>query len=380
MKKVGIIGGGQLGRMLCLAAAPLGLETFILDVSAEFPAARLSDHFVLGNFKNEDDVYNFGKKVDILTIEIEHVNINALRRLEQEGVVVHPSAAALAIIQDKGLQKAFYVQHQLPTANFWLFTDAAAVRQAVAENRLTLPFVQKTRTLGYDGQGVCIIRTQNDLHVKLMDAACVVEQLVEVEKELAIIVARSTTGEVVCYPAVEMLFEPEANLVELLVCPADITPKLEEQARLLAERTIAAFDLCGLLAVEMFLTKDGHLLINEVAPRPHNSGHHTIEACHTSQFEQHLRAILGWHLGDVKLRQAAAMLNLLGAKGYEGEAVYEGVEACFAMEAAHIHIYGKKNTKPLRKMGHITTLANTTTSAVEKAIQLKKVVKVIAKK
>ena len=307
--KVGILGGGQLGKMLALAGANWHLPIAILDKSDAFPAMPYSSQTLLGDFNNYQDVYAFGKQVDILTIEIEHVNTAALLQLEAEGLRIHPKPSALQIIQDKGLQKQFYQQHQLPSSDFQLFSSAVQLRQAMQDGIVQLPFVQKTRTAGYDGKGVSIIRQLND---ELFDRPCVVEPLVQIEKELAVIVARNEHGELATYPAVEMVFHPTANLVEFLACPARIKPELAQEAAEIAKKVITAFDICGLLAVEFFLTTSGDLLINEVAPRPHNSGHHTIESCFTSQFEQHLRAILNLPLGSTDLKSPAVMLNLLG--------------------------------------------------------------------
>jgi len=368
--RLGILGGGQLGKMMALAAQNWDLKIWILDTSADFPAGGCCDRFEEGSFKDYEAVYQFGKQVDVLTLEIEHVNTEALLQLEKEGTIVHPSPAALQIIQDKGLQKQFYEQHQLPTAPFRLLESKEAILAAIAEGTLTFPFVQKSRTAGYDGKGVAIIRQEADLN-KLIAAPSVIEPLVDLEKEIAVQVARNPSGEIQAFPAVEMEFNDEANLVEYLLCPANITKEVAEEAVRIAKSTIAAFDLCGLLSVEFFLKKDGQLLINEVAPRPHNSGHHTIEGNLCSQFQQHLRAVLDWPLGATDITKPSVMVNLLGAPDHTGPAHYAGLKDCLKIPGAHLHLYGKKITKPFRKMGHATVLADTTEAAKERARLIK---------
>lgn len=353
--KIGFLGGGQLGKMLALAAANWDVQTYMLDASNSFPAGTVCTKFVEGNFKNYDDVYRFGKEMDVLSIEIEHVNTDALLQLEKEGIKVHPSPSALNIIKDKGLQKQFYEKHQLPTADFQLFESGEAVKNALVTGQLSFPFVQKTRTAGYDGKGVAVIRSAADMD-KILPVACLIEPLVPIQKELAVIVAKNETGQVSAFPCVEMEFHPTANLVEYLICPARISEEIAEQAEVLAKKVIDAFDICGLLAVELFLTLEGELMINEVAPRPHNSGHHTIDSCFTSQFQQHLRAIMNLPLGNTDIKVPAVMVNLLGADGHTGKAHYQGVPEVMGMDGVELHIYGKTLTKPFRKMGHATIL------------------------
>lgn len=374
--KLGILGGGQLGKMLALAAGNWDLPIWSMDKTADFPAAPYSTKFIEGNFKDYDDVYNFGKKVDILTIEIEHVNTDALLQLEKEGLTVHPSPSRLNIIKDKGLQKQFYVDHNLPTADFSLYDGAEAIRTAVKAGTLTLPFVQKSRGGGYDGKGVAVIKTAQDLAEKLLPAASMVEPLVDIDKELAVVAARNADGEIKAFPTVEMEFNPTANLVEFLVCPADISAEVEQKATEIALKTIEAYEICGLLAVELFLTKSGDILINEVAPRPHNSGHHTIDSCYTSQFQQHLRAVLNWPLGDTTMKTPSVMVNLLGTEGHTGTAHYAGLGEVLQLPGVNLHLYGKKITKPFRKMGHATVTAPTTEEAkkIAKAVQQKLVI------
>lgn len=370
-KKIGILGGGQLGKMLCLAAANWDLKTYVLDQSADFPAGAVCTGFTAGDFNDYDQVLAFGKDKDVLTIEIEHVNTKALRDLAAAGVAVHPAPDALEIIQDKGAQKEFYRAQDIPTAAFQLFEDEKALLKAVQKGELSLPFVQKTRKAGYDGRGVAIIRTESDLEKKLLSGPCLAEALAPIQTEIAVIAARNAADEVVVFPAVEMDFHPEANLVEWLICPARIAPLTAAAAEALAERVIRAFDICGLLAVEMFLTRDGRLLVNEVAPRPHNSGHHTINAASSSQYEQHLRAICNLPLGATTQLRPAVMVNILGEPGFKGPVSYRGVEACLALEGVHLHLYGKAMTAPFRKMGHATVTGDTLESALEKAAKVK---------
>jgi len=375
--KIGILGGGQLGKMLAQAAQNWHMKTWVLDASRNFPAGGVCTFFKEGDFKDFDAVYQFGKQVDVLTIEIEHVNAEALRRLEKEGVKIHPIPAVLETIKDKGLQKQFYEKLRLPSASFDLFESGEEVLKAFRRGDLPFPFVQKSRTAGYDGRGVAVLRTEADLD-KLLPQASVVEPLVDIEKELAVIVARNEKGEVKAFPAVEMRVNQQANLVEYLICPATVEASISRRAEELAKTTIQAYNLCGLLAVELFLTKDKQLLINEVAPRPHNSGHHTIDSCYTSQFEQHLRAILNLPLGSTKIKTPSVMVNLLGEEGRYGEARYRGLEACLAIDGVKFHLYGKTTTKPFRKMGHATILETDLEKAMEKARFVKNTLKVIS--
>ena len=375
--KLGVLGGGQLGKMMALAAGNWHLPFYALDKSPDFPAAPYVTRFFEGDFKNYDDVYQFGQEVDVLTIEIEHVNTDALFQLEKEGLTIHPSPAALATINDKGAQKLFYKEKQLPTSPFKLYEDAAAIRKAVATGELVLPFVQKSRTAGYDGRGVFVVNKEEQL-ADLLLGPSLIEPKVAIDKELAVIVARNTSGQIACFSAVEMAFNPEANLVEFLFCPAQIDPEIEAKAEEIARQTIDAYDLCGLLAVELFLTTEGELLINEVAPRTHNSGHHTIDSTYTSQFEQHIRAVLNLPLGSTRVKCPSVMVNLLGAPGFTGPVYYEGLGDCLAKEGVRVHIYGKTTTKPFRKMGHVTVLDPELEKAKEKAIWVKDHLRVIS--
>ncbi len=369
--KLGVLGGGQLGRMLISPAIDLDIKLSVLDPDAEAPCRHIAHHFTQGDFYDADTVVRFGESLDVVTVEIEHVSIAGLKQLEAKGVRVFPQSSVLDIVQDKGSQKLFYQKNGIQTAPFHLVNDASELK----DHSHFLPFVQKLRKGGYDGRGVQVIKTEADF-AKAFDAPSVLESFVDFDKEIAVIVARNEQGEIKTFPAVELSFNPEANLVELLFAPADITPETEEKAADIATKTIEAFGLVGILAVELFLLKNGEILVNEVAPRPHNSGHHTIEANVTSQYAQHLRAILGFPLGDTTLRQPAAMVNLLGVPGYTGPVQYEGLEDALAMPGVFVHLYGKALTKPFRKMGHVTITASTAAEAREKAMVIKNLIQV----
>lgn len=373
--KLGIISGGQLGKMLAQAASEWDVAIHIMENSPDCPAAPVANSFTLGDRLNYDDVLAFGRSVDMLTLEIEHVNIDALRQLKAEGKTVHPDPDALAIIQDKGLQKQFYADHGIPTSPWKTYDDEHGIRNAVAAGELQIPFVQKTRAAGYDGNGVMVVKHEEDLR-NLLSGPSIAEEAVDIQKEIAVIVARNTKGELISYPSVEMEFNPTANLVERLICPADISDELEKQAEDLAMKVIGQFETAGVLAVEMFLTGSGELLVNEVAPRPHNSGHHTIESVVTSQYEQHLRAILSWPLGSTKIVMPAVMINLLGEPDHTGPVKYDGFDESMGIEGVNIHIYGKKETRPFRKMGHVTVIAPTLEDARSRAVQVKELLKV----
>ncbi len=364
--RLGILGGGQLGKMLCLVTSNWNLSTYVLDPSPDCPAAFVCTEFSHGDFRNYEDVYAFGKNVDVLTIEIEHVNLQALFRLQEEGVVIRPEPHALELIQDKAKQKEFYVSKGLPTADFSVFPGKEAIVAAVGSGEIKIPFVQKLSKTGYDGRGVYVVREEGQLE-DLLEGESVVEDLVDVEKEISVIVSRNSAGETKCFPPVEMVFNSHANIVEFLISPCELGGTLSAWACELAERTIKSFDMCGILAVEMFLSKKGDILINESAPRPHNSGHHTIDAARTSQYEQCLRSILDLPPGDTEIKTPSVMINILGQPGFEGEVRYEGLRGCMGVEGAKFHIYGKTRTKPYRKMGHVTVLDDDIPSALEKA-------------
>ncbi len=375
--RLGILGGGQLGKMLCLAASRWNLRTYVLDPSADCPAAAVCTRFLRGDFRNFEDVCGFGENVDFLTIEIENVNLPALFRLRERGVVVRPEPEAVELIQDKARQKRFYASRGLPTADFSVFEGKEEIAAAEARGDIRIPFVQKLSRTGYDGRGVRVVGTEADLE-DLLEGESVVEDLVDVEKEISVIVSRNPAGETRCFSPVEMMFDPRANIVEFLVSPCDIGRERAEEASRLAERTIEAFDMCGLLAVEMFLSRDGEMLINESAPRPHNSGHHTIDAARTSQYEQCLRAVLGLPPGSTGTTTPSVMINILGQPGFEGAVRYEGLCDCMEVEGAKFHIYGKTRTKPYRKMGHVTVLESDVSRALEKARFIKDNLRAIA--
>ncbi|WP_189629182.1 5-(carboxyamino)imidazole ribonucleotide synthase [Roseivirga thermotolerans] len=347
--KIGVLGGGQLGRMMIQSAIDFNLDIHVLDPDPNAPCKCIATSFETGSLTDYERVMAFGQDKDLLTIEIENVNTQALSELEKQGKKVFPQPRVIELIQNKLHQKKFYAANGIPTAEFQEVSGAAEV----AQKKDFLPFVNKLATGGYDGRGVQVIRTEDALG-KAFDAPGFVEKLVDFDKELAVIVARNEAGQVQTFPTVEMVFHPEHNLVEYLFSPASISPEIEDQAQQLAKELIEKLDMVGLLAIEMFLTKEGQLLVNEIAPRTHNSGHQTIEGNVTSQFEQHLRAILNWPLGNTDTLIPSAMVNLLGEDGYSGEARYEGMEQVLAKNGVHVHLYGKKLTKPFRKMGHIT--------------------------
>ena len=368
--KLGILGGGQLGKMMLYNTRKFDINTSVLDPNNEAPSRLACNHFVQGDLMDFETVFNFGKKVDTLTIEIENVNVEALKALEIKGVRVYPDSNTLATIQNKAEQKRFYTKHQLPTAAFKAYNNKSTLEKAVSENVQSLPFVWKSARFGYDGNGVKIIRKHSDLD-QLPNGECIAEDLIPFKNELAVIVARNPKGEIKSYPVVEMEFHPEANQVEYVLCPARIPESVAKKATDVALKTAAAFQHVGLLAVEMFLTQNDNILINEVAPRPHNSGHQTIEASQTSQFEQHLRAILNLPLGSTKNKACGVMVNLVGAEGHQGAVVYKNIEAIMALEGVTPHIYGKKMTRPFRKMGHVTIV----NSSIEKARKIAQKVK-----
>ncbi|MDH3651088.1 MAG: 5-(carboxyamino)imidazole ribonucleotide synthase [Saprospiraceae bacterium] len=375
--RIGILGGGQLGKMLVQAGSRWNLDMWIMDKELRYPAANVTNQFIVGDFKDYEDVCQLGKRVDVLTIEIETINLEALAKLERDGKKIYPSPKAIGLIKDKGIQKSFYKDHNIPTSPFRLIENANEIHSLVEGGTLTLPFVQKARMEGYDGRGVHVVNDRSDLE-NILDQSSLIEDKVAIEKELAIIVARRANGEKVVYDPVEMVFHPTANLVEYLVAPACIDRGMATAIKDLALAVIDEFEIVGLLAIELFLTTSGEILVNEVAPRPHNSGHHTIEACNTSQYEQHLRAVLDLPLGDPSLKSAAAMVNLLGAPDHYGDVYYQGLEKCLEIPNVHVHLYGKSETRPFRKMGHVTVLAEDLQSAMEKAKFVRQTLKVIS--
>ncbi len=374
-KKLGILGGGQLGKMLLQCARTWDVYTKVLDPDEEAPGRLACNEFHVGSLQDYDTVYNFGKDCDVLTIEIEHVNVDALHALKEAGVTVHPDPKALEIINDKGLQKMFFKANDLPTSDFILYENKQDVLNAIKRGEINFPFVQKSRKDGYDGRGVQIINTLDDCE-KLLDTACLVEDKVDLKIEIAIIASRNDHGQIVCYDAVAMDFVEGANMLDMLLYPVDIEPEIISKAKQIASELIEKLNICGLLAVEFFIDKSDNLFINEVAPRPHNSGHQTIESSETSQYEQHLRGVLNLPLGSTQVKIPSVMVNLLGAEGYTGNVYYENIETCMAHEGVHIHIYGKKQTKPFRKMGHVTVTNNLLNEAKKIAQWVKQTLKV----
>ena len=376
--KLGIIGGGQLGKMLLFETRKFDIQTYVLDPNDDAPSAIACNKFYQGDLMDFQTVYDFGKRVDVLTFEIEHVNVEALEKLESEGLKVYPSSQTLRTIQDKGVQKDFYNTHNIPTAPYEHFATIAQLHAAVEKGALQFPFIWKSTKFGYDGNGVKVVRAMADL-INLPDNACISEALIDFKMELAVIVARNPSGDVKTYPVVEMEFHPEANQVEYVICPARISDTIATQARNLALEVSQKFNHVGLLAVEMFLTHDHAIVVNEVAPRPHNSGHFSIEASYTSQFENHLRAILDLPLGSTKSKAAGIMVNLVGEEGYSGTVQYEHIEKILETEGVTPHIYGKKQTRPFRKMGHVTIVNEDLVKAREIAEIVKNTIRVISR-
>ncbi len=372
--KIGILGGGQLGRMTLQEAYNLNLHISILDPSENAPCATLADEFVVGDFKNFEAVYEFGKNKNVVSIEFEDVNSDALQKLEDEGVKVFPQPRVLKIIQDKGLQKQFYEAHGFPTSPFELIKN----KSELSNSSIEFPIFQKLRTSGYDGYGVQKIDSKDALE-KAFDSPSMIESAVDLDKELSVIVARNEKGDITHFPLVELEFNPIANMVEYLFSPANVSSEIENKAYKLAEDLIRKLDMVGILAVEFFLSKKGELLINEIAPRSHNSGHHTIEGNLTSQFGQHLRAILNLPLGATDLRECAVMVNLLGKEGENGTAIYKGMEDILNEKGVFPHLYGKEEVKSFRKMGHVTIINKDLEKAKALAKEIKSKIEVIAK-
>ena len=371
---LGIIGGGQLGKMLCQVTSRLSINTNILDPSDDSPCKNLCSSFSLGNLMDFKSVYDFGKQCDLVTYEIEHINVDALEKLENEGIKVYPSSSTLRIIQDKNLQKEFFIKNNIPTANFSYHRSLSILDV----NDLVFPCVWKKTKFGYDGYGVKILKSEKDLE-NLPESEFIIEKMIPFEKELATTIARNERGEIEIFPIVEMMFNEISNQVEFVICPAQIDDILIEKAKQVALSVSNSFKQVGLLAVEMFLTKSGEILVNEVAPRPHNSAHYSIENCINSQFDQHINSILNLPLGCSKSNVYAIMANLVGSKGFSGDVVYEGIEEALKYDNVKIHIYGKKKTKPNRKMGHITVIDNDLKEGLSKAKKIKELIKIKAK-
>ncbi|WP_438963111.1 5-(carboxyamino)imidazole ribonucleotide synthase [Nonlabens sp.] len=368
---LGILGGGQLGKMMLYTTRKWDIATYVMDKNDTAPAFEGCTVFFEGDIMDSEAVMEFGKQVDVLTIEIENVNVQALQELEDMGIAVSPSARVLNLIRNKAVQKQFYLDHHIPTAPFQIH------KTPVINHGKNYPFIWKSAEGGYDGKGVKVIRQESDL-AHLPQVECIYEDMVDFEMELAVIVARNASGEMKTYPVVEMEFHPEANQVEYVICPARIDSTISEKARAIALEVSAAYNHVGLLAVELFLTKNGDILVNEVAPRPHNSGHYSIEGSVTDQFEQHIRCVLDLPLGNTDSTVAAVMVNLVGEEGHTGNVVYDGIEDILAMPGVTPHIYGKKQTRPFRKMGHVTVVDQDINTARAVAAQVKDGIKVVA--
>jgi len=371
--RLGILGGGQLGRMLLQACPNYDVYNVVLDPDPEAPCRHLASRFVQGSLTDYETVYRFGKEVDLLTIEIENVNVQALYQLEREGLTIYPQPRVIDIIQDKRTQKQFYRDNGIPTPDFILVDGKADI----AANLDFLPAFNKLGRGGYDGGGVRRLDGAADIE-RAFDAPGVLEKLVDFDREISVIAARNAQGEIAVFPAVECVFDPRYNLVDYLLAPSQASAAILERAEAIARMVIDRLGLVGILAVEMFVTRDGEVLVNEVAPRPHNSGHQTINANYTSQYEQHLRAILGLPLGSTALKSPSAMVNVLGEEGHSGPARYEGLNELLSISGVNLFLYGKKFTRPKRKMGHVTILDNDLERLMQKVAQVKQTIRVVA--
>ena len=376
--KLGILGGGQLGKMLLQVTSRLSIKTNILDPSEDSPCKNLCNEFEIGNLMDFDAVYQFGKKCDLVTFEIEHVNIEALEKLESEGTKVYPTSKTLKIIQNKNLQKQFFIDNNIPTSDFYYFKSLKDFKNSLHKNQISFPCVWKKTKFGYDGYGVEIIKSIEQID-NLPDEEFIIEEFIPFEKELATTIVRNYSGDIQIFPLVQMDFNKESNQVEYVVCPAQVNREIKDLANALAMKVSKSFKHVGLLAIEMFLTKDNKILINEVAPRPHNSAHYSIEACENSQFQQHINSILNLKLGSCKSNNNAIMVNLVGEKGYSGPVIYQGIEKAMEQSNVSVHIYGKSNTKPNRKMGHVTVTDENLKNGLKKAKSVKNLIKVKTK-
>ena len=376
--KLGILGGGQLGKMLLQVTSRLSIKTNILDPSKDSPCKNLCNEFEIGNLMDFDAVYQFGKKCDLVTFEIEHVNIEALEKLESEGTKVYPTSKTLKIIQNKNLQKQFFIDNNIPTSDFYYFKSPKDFKNSLHKNQISFPCVWKKTKFGYDGYGVEIIKSIEQID-NLPDEEFIIEEFIPFEKELATTIVRNYSGDIQIFPLVQMDFNKESNQVEYVVCPAQVNREIKDLANALAMKVSKSFKHVGLLAIEMFLTKDNKILINEVAPRPHNSAHYSIEACENSQFQQHINSILNLKLGSCKSNNNAIMVNLVGEKGYFGPVFYQGIEKAMEQSNVSVHIYGKSNTKPNRKMGHVTVTDENLKNGLKKAKSVKNLIKVKTK-
>tara|TARA_B100001173_G_C16028893_1_gene565480 strand:+ start:586 stop:1737 length:1152 start_codon:yes stop_codon:yes gene_type:complete len=373
-KKLGIIGGGQLGKMLLSECNKMNIHTSVLDTNENSPCKNLSNKFYCGDFNDYDTVYSFGKDCDLITFEIEHINVDALESLEKIGKAVYPKSKTLRIIQDKNSQKSFFKKNNIPTSNFKYFKSLDELKRSIENNKVKFPCVWKKTKFGYDGFGVKILNSIDDIN-NLPNSEMIIEDYIPFEKELSVIVARNVKGDIKCYRTVEMEFNNISNQVEFVISPGNISEEIDNEAQKLAIKLSESLDCVGLLAVEMFMSKN-KILVNEVAPRPHNSGHFSIEACESSQFQQHIRSIFNLDLGETKHSGSAIMLNLVGGKGFKGKVYYENLDEVFKEKSANLHIYGKEETRANRKMGHVTIICDKFEEAYEKAKTLKETIKI----
>ena len=373
-KKLGIIGGGQLGKMLLSECNKMNIHTSVLDTNENSPCKNLSNKFYCGDFNDFDTVYSFGKDCDLITFEIEHINVDALESLEKIGKAVYPKSKTLRIIQDKNSQKSFFKKNNIPTSNFKYFKSLDELKRSIENNKVKFPCVWKKTKFGYDGFGVKILNSIDDIN-NLPNSEMIIEDYIPFEKELSVIVARNVKGDIKCYRTVEMEFNNISNQVEFVISPGNISEEIDNEAQKLAIKLSESLDCVGLLAVEMFMSKN-KILVNEVAPRPHNSGHFSIEACESSQFQQHIRSIFNLDLGETKHSGSAIMLNLVGGKGFKGKVYYENLDEVFKEKSANLHIYGKEETRANRKMGHVTIICDKFEEAYEKAKTLKETIKI----
>lgn len=371
-KIIGIVGGGQLGRMTILEARKMDIKVIVLTPEHPSPASDIADDYIIGSLYDEKKIKELASKCDILSYEIEHINVDVLEGIEKSGKVVNPSAKVLKVIQNKAKQKALFEEKGLPTSK-WDYVKADNLQALI--NKYGFPVVQKSCTGGYDGKGVFVLKSEADIP-NMIKGDSFFEEFVPFEKEIAILVARNERGQTKTYPLVDMEFDPTTNMCDITVCPAKVNKELEEKAMDIATKAVEALDGYGLFGVEMFLTKDGEILLNEIAPRPHNSGHYTIEGCYTSQYEQYLRAIMNLPLGATGYIKPNVMINLFGEVGYSGETYVEGLDEALGIEGVNVHLYGKRETKPNRKMGHITVLDENTDLALEKAKKAKNLIKI----
>ena len=377
-KKLGILGGGQLGKMLIHVTRKWSIETYILDPNPNCPASNCCDVFYKGDFNNYQDVYNFGKKVDIITIEIEHVDVNALYKLEKEGIDVYPSPSNIELIQNKGVQKDFFKKNKIPTSDYRRFNNKKDLSAYISKTEFRYPFIWKSETMGYDGKGVKLVQSLPDFD-EINENNCVIEDVVDIKHELAVLVARSNSGKSKSFPVLEMEFNQKSNQVEYVILPSRIPEKIKLKSLKIADLVSKSLNHVGLIAVELFCTHNDDVLVNEIAPRVHNSGHLTIESCITSQFEQHIRAIYNLSLGNVNQILPSVMVNLVGENNHIGEAFYRNIDKAFELDGVYPHLYGKNITKPNRKMGHITIIDKELEKAISKAKILKNTIKIISK-